>query len=448
MWTARGFLMKFGLILVQLPIFFLAYPSFAQNSPCSFHCKLPPPDEVIVPTAIPDRREGDEGQWRCEGPTTVGTKVRLGDTCADANAIIDCDGTVKIVEIVRGNLPCPTGEGAFRTYCDPISKFFTSNGFCRLVDYYGNRIELRVTAPPHEFEARPYPVGFVAREDPFGTFHPTFRLRWIPPVLWNRHGDYPTYADSGWILWSWEKGRGPGNPNQHPFPCDFSETDLMRHNVPAGTTCLRAQLWSAPWYDEAKNPILLPGELRYPARNIRAFVPPGRVIELNFPYASHPDTRQTIDVEFDNVGSLPAFPGYFQRWWYVRFRIETRVVEDVPGTRLVCRPTSRRPVQNLCYPIENNRQVIGEWVTETYVERKQWVKGETSDEILDLRKLGHHYEALHPRQAIIRGTGTVFRSGLVPWNGQWWLLIPIAVREGQGVVCANPGCTGSEPLIP
>lgn len=107
------------------------------------------------------------------------------------------------------------------------------------------------------------------------------------------------------------------------FPCHFNEAELINRNVPAGTTCLRAQLWSAPYYDVALNPVLVPGRLQYPSRNISIQMPPGRVIKLSFPYASHPATGQTMDIRFGDV-ELPAFPGYFQQWWYVRFRGETR----------------------------------------------------------------------------------------------------------------------------
>ncbi|MCS7351614.1 MAG: hypothetical protein RMM10_08860 [Anaerolineae bacterium] len=380
----------------------------------------------------------------------VGIIVPVGEnTCGVVNVVVECDGRITHRDPVYHSVgPCPVGAEHFRKYCDPASAFSASDGFCELVDYYGNRIRLRVTAPPHEFQARPYPVGFVAREDVFGVFHPTFRIRWIPPALGNPGGDFPTYADSGWRLWMWGGNRGPGNPQDHPFPCHFSEAELMHHHIPAGTICLRAQLWSAPDYDAALNPILLPGRLEYPTRNLQTLMPPGQVIELNFPYASHPNTRQTADVRFGRIGELPAFPGYFQRWWKVRFRVETKVVEDVPGTRRVCRPTSSRNVRDGCYVIENGQERPGEWVTETYVERKRWVEGETKDRVLNLRELGHPYDAMHPRRGIIYGPDMIFHTNLVLWNGTWWLWIPIAVREGQGVVCANPGCVGEEPALP
>ncbi|MCX7690876.1 hypothetical protein [Thermoflexus sp.] len=393
--------------------------------------------------------KGDGGEWRCEGVSPVTVLVPAGgDVCYLMTYYMDCSGNVVRSEPIGARqVPCG-GAGTFWKYCVPGSGFSDNSGHCELRDFYGHRIVLRVTAPPHEFQARPYPVGFVAREDVFGVFHPTFRIRWIPPALGNKHGDYPTYADSGWRLWMWGGNRGPGNPQDHPFPCHFSEAELLDRNVPAGTICLRAQLWSAPDYDAALNPILLPGRLEYPTRNLQTLMPPGQVIELNFPYASHPNTRQTADVRFGRIGELPAFPGYFQRWWKVRFRVETKVVEDVPGTRRVCRPTSSRNVRDGCYVIENGQERPGEWVTETYVERKRWVEGETKDRVLNLRELGHPYDAMHPRRGIIYGPDMIFHTNLVLWNGTWWLWIPIAVREGQGVVCANPGCVGEEPALP
>ncbi|MCS6964802.1 MAG: hypothetical protein NZM16_12265 [Thermoflexus sp.] len=390
--------------------------------------------------------KGDGGEWRCEGVSPVTVLVPAGgDVCYLMTYYMDCSGNVVRSEPIGARqVPCG-GAGTFWKYCVPGSGFSDNSGHCELRDFYGHRIVLRVTAPPHEFQARPYPVGFVAREDIFGIFHPTFRIRWIPPALGNKHGDYPTYADSEWRLWTWGGDQGPGSTSV--FPCGMSEEDLMRHDVPAGTTCLRAQLWSAPSYDAALNPVLAPGLLLYPSRNLSVQLPPGEEVALSFPYASHPATRQTRNIRFGGM-VLPAFPGYFQRWWYVRFRLETKVVEDVPDTRTVCRPTSSGAVRSGCYIIVNGRQIPGAWVTETYVARKRWKEGEKKDKILDLRDFGLAYSGLHPRRGIIRGPEGTFPTNVVIWRGACWLRIPIAVREGQGVVCANPGCTGLEPLIP
>lgn len=82
------------------------------------------------------------------------------------------------------------------------------------------------------------------------------------------------------------------------------------------------------------------------------------------------------------------------------------------------------------------------------MERERWADGGTKDRILNLTELGHCRSALHPQREVIRGPERVFHTGLVEWNSSCWLRSPIAAWEGRGAVCANPGCTGSEPGLP
>lgn len=77
------------------------------------------------------------------------------------------------------SIPCDAA-GVFRGYCSPASTFTESNGACDPVDCYGSWIRPRVRASPREFEAQLYPMGFVARHDPFGTFYPIFCIRREP----------------------------------------------------------------------------------------------------------------------------------------------------------------------------------------------------------------------------------------------------------------------------
>ncbi|WP_322797692.1 hypothetical protein, partial [Thermoflexus sp.] len=81
---------------------------------------------------------------------------------------------------------------------------------------------------------------------------------------------------------------------------------------------------------------------------------------------------------------------------------------------------------------------------ERYVKAKEWENREV-DGILNLTALGYLYDGLHPPSGLAYTPDGRVRIPLIMRNGQPWLWIPIAVREGQGVVCANPGCAGSEP---
>ncbi|MDW8185984.1 MAG: hypothetical protein RMM07_12110 [Anaerolineae bacterium] len=96
--------------------------------------------------------------WRCEGSVTVGAIWREDYGCAEGQIVVDCSGNIlERHRFAVGSDLCPVATEVFRQYCDPASAFSRSDGVCELVDYYGNRIRLRVCAPPHEFEARPYP---------------------------------------------------------------------------------------------------------------------------------------------------------------------------------------------------------------------------------------------------------------------------------------------------
>jgi hypothetical protein len=309
-------------------------------------------------------------------------------------------------------------------------------GACAWRDYYGAHIRLQLQVPPHRFRITPYPVGFVARTDPWGVFRPTARLVWEQPP-------WPQHADSGWRLWTWGSHRGPG---QAPFPCSMREAELLAHGVPAGTTCLRVQLWTAPGgfqrdANGALRAVLLPGLLQFPAAGLNVEVAPGQVVEIRFPYASHPATGQVSEVDFgDRV--LPAFNGYFQRGWPVRLRLEKKTVRDFSGTRTVCAPLPRARWGEMdCW---TQTLQPGRRRTETYVERKEWV-AEERDGVLDLtlEPFGRAYGQLHPDRGRVQGAeGKAWGVPRVWRGGLPWLYLPLAVREGQGVVCSDPTCGG------
>ncbi len=372
---------------------------------------------------------------RCTGVSPVPVLVRATrDVCYRMEFYMDCNTNIVSEKVAdaRG-FPCGA-KAVWDQYCDPTSGFGGRDGFCEWRDYYGNRIRLRVEVPIHEFVVRPYPVGFVAREDPWGVFHPTARLVWRTPP-------YPSHADSGWRLWSWGTSRGPGD---QPFPCDMSESELLAKGVPAGTTCVRMQLWASPGYDGDLNPILEPGVLQFPAAKLNTTLWPEREVAINFPYASHPATGQTEEVRFgDKV--LPAFQGYFQRWWPVRFRVETKKVKDLYRDEKKCHPVpdadgDGRPDRGgSCWTTIGDPPVLwpGDEETVRVIDRKEW-EASTFDRLLDLRDFGKRYFALHPDRLRIVGPDQAWRTGYVirgePPNDAPWLYCPLAVREGQGVV--------------
>jgi hypothetical protein len=137
---------------------------------------------------------------RCTGTTRIGVILPGSgpNSCVEAQAEIDCAGHVQITHrFGEGPDFCPTANIAWKTYCleNPTlgSGVGDSAGACAWRDYYGQTIRLKVQVPPHRFRVTPYPVGFVAREDPWGVFHPTARLVWEEPP-------WPQSADSGWRL--------------------------------------------------------------------------------------------------------------------------------------------------------------------------------------------------------------------------------------------------------
>jgi hypothetical protein len=138
---------------------------------------------------------------RCTGTTAIGM-IRADHhltRCQEILAKIDCAGHVVESRPLSPEGPdfCPTANVAWKTYCleNPTlgSGVGDSAGACAWRDYYGHEIRLKVQVPPHRFRVTPYPVGFVAREDPWGVFHPTARLVWEEPPR-------PQSADSGWRL--------------------------------------------------------------------------------------------------------------------------------------------------------------------------------------------------------------------------------------------------------
>ncbi len=388
-------------------------------------CRL----EIEIQTSQAWQIPGREAR-RCTGTYRVGmiTRGRQNQSyCAEVQVEIDCAGNVQVVErFGEGADFCPTANAAWKAYCDPVSRMGDAGGFCDLVDYYGNRIRLKVEVPKHRFRIVPYPVGFVAREDPWGVFHPTARLVWETPP-------FPQYADSGWRLWTWGGNRGPGSAD---FPCDLDEAGLLARNVPAGTECLRLQLWASPGF-QGLEPTLLPGLLQYPAARVNMELMPGREVAINFPYASHPATGEVSELKFgDQI--LPAFNGYFNRWWPVRLRVEKKTVRDITGTE--CHPVAAdekgKPKEGGdCWVTLGDPPALWPGKQVTVVKEKKW-EAEKRDDLLQLNldPFNRPWPYLHPDGAIIRGADRTWRTGVIVRGGYPWLYLPLAVREGQGVV--------------
>ncbi len=378
--------------------------------------------------------KGGEGVVRgCERVMWVPVLVAVdAGVCYRIAYYVDCGGVViSAKEAAIQQVPCGV-VGAWRRICDPTSGFQLGGGVCEWSDYYGQRVRLSVAVPPHVLRITPYPVGMVAREGLEGDFHPTARVTWEPPAIAD--------ADSGWRLWSWGASRGPG---QAPFPCAMGEGELMAHGVPAGTTCLRLQLWAAPGFAAGSlRPLGLPGVLQFPAARVNVALAPGQTVEISFPYASHPATKQTQPVRFGGV-EWPAFPGYFQRWWAVRLRVEEKRVRDRMGEQERCTPVEKGETGD-CWAVVGGMLRWGKRRVEPVVVGKEWETAE-SDGILALRALGRPYDGLHADQLIILGPDRPWRSRVVMRQGTPWLWCPLAVREGQGAVCADPTCGGYTP---
>ncbi len=373
--------------------------------------------------------------------------------------ILDCGGQIRerrqftpyTLEL------CPTALAAWQTYCapDPASGVGLEAGRCRLVDYYGQPVELLLRVPPHRFRITPWPIGMVAREGLGGDFHPTARLVWEPPPI--------PHVDSGWRLWTWGASRGPG---QAPFPCEMDEGELMAQKVPAGTTCVRLQLWAAPDYDARLRPLWVPGRLGFPALRWETSVPVGQVVAIHAPYASHPRAGGVEGVRVETQGrtvslKVPVFLGYFHRPWMVRVRLEERRVRDLAEERERCEPLSdadgdgRPEGGGDCWTLQGDPPRVwpGKRRVERVIVRKEWETA-VRDGILNLsdverpyRYRPRPYPYLHPVVLeIVSPEGSVWRTGVfLRDDGQPWLQCPLGVREGQGAVCSDPTCGGYAP---
>jgi hypothetical protein len=411
-------------------------PARAQEPPVESNCRARMSSFGCPIDRTDERGASGREARRCTGPTVL-NMIRADrhlTRCQEILAKIDCAGhMVKSRPLsLEGPNFCPTANLAWSDYCELSlgSGMGRTGGACAWRDYYGTVIRLEVRVPPHRFRIAPYPVGFVAREDPWGVFHPTARLVWEEPP-------WPQHADSGWRLWTWGNSRGPGSA---AFPCDMSEADLLARGVPEGTTCVRIRIWTAPGFDNDLNPVMVPGLLAYPAARLYVELPPGRTVELNFPYASHPATGEVSEVSFGGQ-TLPAFNGYFQRWWPARFRVEWRKVKDITGTRTVCDPLPReRFGEQDCWTTIGDPPAAwpGRSRTETYVERKEWEGPNVRDGILDLsqRPFDGPYAYLHPDEGWVEAPGGSWRISFVLQGSPStpWLYLPLAVREGQGAV--------------
>ena len=100
---------------------------------------------------------GREAQ-RCTGTWTIGVILpgSSRNSCAEAQAEIDCAGNVQITHrFGEGPDFCPTANTAWKTYCleDPTlgSSVGDSASACAWQDYYGQTIRVQVQVPPHRF---------------------------------------------------------------------------------------------------------------------------------------------------------------------------------------------------------------------------------------------------------------------------------------------------------
>jgi hypothetical protein len=123
------------------------------------------------------------------------TDARDPAACYGVLTGLDCSGHIVGFRWGDSSVLCANINLAWSDYCElPLgSGLGGTGGACAWRDYYGTVIRLKVQVPPHRFRIAPYPVGFVAREDPWGVFHPTARLVWEEPP-------WPQYADSSWRL--------------------------------------------------------------------------------------------------------------------------------------------------------------------------------------------------------------------------------------------------------
>jgi hypothetical protein len=175
-------------------------PAWAQEPRPESGCRTPWFSNLSCKIDRTDERgaSGREAR-RCTGTTAI-DMIRADrhlTRCQEILAKIDCAGHVVESRPLSPEGPdfCPTANRAWADYCElPLgSGLGGAGGACAWRDYYGTVIRLEVRVPPHRFRIAPYPVGFVAREDPWGVFHPTARLVWEEPP-------WPQYADSGWRL--------------------------------------------------------------------------------------------------------------------------------------------------------------------------------------------------------------------------------------------------------
>ncbi|MDT7885497.1 MAG: hypothetical protein RQ891_11670 [Thermoflexus sp.] len=434
-WALPGVLLGLGLALA------LAFPTAAvAQSP---NCQVRDVDAEGCKDEDPPREE-----VRCIGPVEIETIVPMGGPrdahiCQKARIRAHCDGRTELVAILAV-VNCPDANGAWAEWCLPPNglegRLGGDQSRCAWRDYYGHEIRLAVRVPPHILQAVPYPVGFVAREDPWGVFRPTTRVRWLPPQ--------PQIADSGWRLWSWGSHR---SGQEVPFPCAMDEEELLAHHVPAGTTCLRMMLATAPDFEGSlAHPRLAPATLWFPVRGWQAAIAPrsslllypNQTAELSFPYASHPATGEAREVDFGSqTQSLPAFIGYFHRWWPVGLKVEAKRVEDLLGQETECVPVEQGAKEWNCWTERLRR---GRWETRTVVKGKRWVETARLEGLLRLQEapIGWRYPALHPARLIVQGPEGTYTFRWVDLQGTIWLYLPLAVREGQGVVCSDPTCGG------
>ncbi|HXF70359.1 MAG TPA: hypothetical protein VNK89_11195 [Thermoflexus sp.] len=405
----------------------------------------------------------------CSETYGVGAIFREGNRCAEGQILLDCAGN--IVERRRFTDYaadfCPTALGAWLEFCDKdlASGVGLGAGLCRLVDYYGQRVDLVIRVPTHRFRITPWPIGFVAREDPWGVFHPSARLIWeLPPI---------PHADSGWRLWTWGSSRGPG---EAAFPCFWSEEKLWAEGVPGGTTCVRLQLWAVPGLEGRQNPQWVrnlqwgSGRLMMPGIRLERGIYPGEEVVINSPYASHPAVNEWFGIkggvikgvrliQGPDLSQISVFVGYFHIPWWVRVRAEIRRVKDLTEERERCEPVrdadgdEKPDGSGDCWAVVGDPPVVWPGVKrqERVVVRKEW-EVEERDDVLNLTLVERPYEYrpkmypfLHPvRLEIVPREGPVGVTGVVVSQVPW-LWFPLGVREAQSVICADPTCGGYAP---
>ncbi|WP_376792520.1 hypothetical protein [Thermoflexus sp.] len=151
-----------GWILVQAPT---AWAREGKPQDC-------PEENCLLIGLSPTVSPGGEGQRVCSGPYGVGAVFQEGNRWAEGQILLGCAGNIverrRFADYAADFCPTPLGAWLELWDKDPASGVGLGAGLCRLMDYSGQPVELVIRVPPHRFHITPWPMGFVAREDPWG----------------------------------------------------------------------------------------------------------------------------------------------------------------------------------------------------------------------------------------------------------------------------------------